>query len=45
MLWPPEYTGEDTAGFPRLAGMAAEADEVATEQARKAKARLPGDPA
>jgi cell fate regulator YaaT (PSP1 superfamily) len=39
VLWPPEYTAEDTEGFPALVGKAAESDEQATDELRKAKAR------
>lgn len=39
VLWPPEYTSEDTDGFPVLAGKATAADEEAAEETRKAKAR------
>ncbi len=39
VLWPPEYSAEDTEGFPLLAGLAGADDEVATEEMRKAKAR------
>ena len=39
VLWPPEYSSEDTEGFPRLGGKATDADEQAAEEMRKAKAR------
>lgn len=39
VLWPPEYSAEDTDGFPLLAGKATAVDEQATEEARKHKAR------
>jgi cell fate regulator YaaT (PSP1 superfamily) len=39
VLWPPEYTAEDTDGFPTLVGRATDDDEAAAEQTKKAKAR------
>ncbi len=39
VLWPPEYSAEETDGFPTLAGVATEADAAATAELRKVKAR------
>ncbi|MEO5834944.1 MAG: regulatory iron-sulfur-containing complex subunit RicT [Nakamurella sp.] len=39
VLWPPEYSAEDTDGFPLLSGRASAADEQVNEEMRKAKAR------
>lgn len=39
VLWPSEYTAEDTDGFPTLQGRATSADEQTAELARTAKAR------
>ena len=38
VMWASEYSGEDTEGFPRLAGMATPADLVDTEALRRTKA-------
>ena len=37
-VWAPEWTDEDTTGFPRLLGLAGEADVRRDEQIRQAKA-------
>jgi cell fate regulator YaaT (PSP1 superfamily) len=39
VLWPPEFSPEETQGFPVLAGVATEADEQASELLRRAKAQ------
>lgn len=39
VVWAAEYSSEDTDGFPKLVGMATEADLAATEQLRRIKAR------
>lgn len=39
VLWAPEYSSEETDGFPKLLGMATKADSDQTEELRKVKAR------
>ncbi|WP_029137204.1 PSP1 domain-containing protein [Nakamurella lactea] len=39
VMWAAEYSAEDTDGFPRLLGMATDADLAATESTRRTKAR------